>query len=73
MCYSLTMFQILKQTQGVRGSFIRLIKLGVDDYTVLVRSSDDGRLHHRYVGPDFSKAEEVFTSESERISRLVDV
>jgi hypothetical protein len=61
------MFEILKQTDGLRGSFVRLIKMGVDDFTVLIRSSDDGRLHHRYVGPDLRKAEEIFTSESDKI------
>lgn len=63
------MFQIIKQTEGVHGSFVRLIKLGTDDFTVLLRASDDGRFYHRYVGPDSAKAEEVFTIESQRISR----
>ncbi len=52
---------------------MRLIKLGADDFTVLVRASDGGRIYHRYVGPDSSKAEEVFISESERISVRVDI
>ena len=66
------MFQILKQTDGLRGSFVRLIKMGVDDFTVLIRSSDDGRFHHRYVGPDLIKAEEIFTSESDKLLFNVD-
>ncbi|MGC8658917.1 MAG: hypothetical protein ACP5U1_07560 [Desulfomonilaceae bacterium] len=63
------MFRIIKQTQGVRGSFVRLIKLETEDFTVLLRGSEDGRLYHRYVGPDSTKAEEVFTLESQKISR----
>ncbi|MFA6220882.1 MAG: hypothetical protein WC647_01065 [Desulfomonilaceae bacterium] len=51
---------------------MRLIKMGVDDFTVLIRSSDDGRFHHRYVGPDLIKAEEIFTSESDKLLFNVD-
>ncbi len=73
VCYSLCMFQILKQTEGVRGSLVRLIKMGADDFTVLYRASSDGRIYHRYVGPDSTKAEEVFILESEKILGRVDV
>ena len=67
------MFQILKQTEGVHGSFVRLIKLGTDDFTVVLRASNDGRIYHRYIGPDPNKAEEIFAMESERISLKCDV
>jgi hypothetical protein len=66
------MFEILKQTDGIRGSFVRLIRLGKDDLTVLVRSSGDGKIQHRYVGPDSSKAEEVFNLESQTLLRRID-
>ncbi|MDD3471874.1 MAG: hypothetical protein AB7V04_12305 [Desulfomonilaceae bacterium] len=61
------MFEIQKQKEGVRGSFVRLVKLSSEDYTVIVRSPDDGRLLNRYMGPDLSKAEEVFVSEVEKL------
>ncbi|MGC8602442.1 MAG: hypothetical protein ACP5VS_01995 [Desulfomonilaceae bacterium] len=51
---------------------MRLIKLGNDDFTVLMRAPADGRIYHRYVGPDSTKAEEVFIAESQKISRGVD-
>jgi hypothetical protein len=73
VCYSSIMFEILKQTDGVRGSFVRLIRLGADDLTVLIRSAGNGRIQHRYVGPDSSKAEEVFNLESERILRHIEL
>jgi len=57
------MFQIEKEAAGKRGSFVKLVKLDSDDYSVIVRSSEDGRLHHRYLGPDLAKAEEIFNFE----------
>ena len=57
------MFEIVRQTTGEKGSFVRLIKLDSEDYTVIVRLPEDGRLHHRYMGPDMVKAEEVFRQE----------
>lgn len=67
MWYKGVMFEIQKQKEGVRGSFVRLVKLSSEDYTVIVRSPDDGRLLNRYMGPDLSKAEEVFVSEVEKL------
>jgi hypothetical protein len=61
------MFEIAKQKEGIRGAFVRLVKLSSEDYTVIVRSPDDGRLLNRYNGPDLSKAEEVFNSEVEKL------
>jgi hypothetical protein len=61
------MFEIQKQKEGMGGSFVRLVKLSSDDYTVIVRSPDDGRLLNRYMGPDLSKAEEVFNSEIDKL------
>lgn len=57
------MFEIVRQTTGEKGSFVRLVKLESEDYTVVVRLPEDGRLHHRYMGPDIVKAEEVFHQE----------
>ena len=61
------MFEIEKQKEGVGGSFVRLVKLASEDYTVIVRSPDDGRLLNKYMGPDLTKAEEVFDSEIEKL------
>ncbi len=61
------MFEIEKQKEGIGGSFVRLVKLGSEDYTVIVRAPDDGRLLNRYMGPDLSKAEEVFNTEIEKL------
>jgi hypothetical protein len=66
--YLRVMYQITKQALGDLGSFVRLVKLDDDDYTVIVRRPEDGRLEHRYIGPDPAKAEEIFASEAERIS-----
>ena len=62
------MYQITKQTTGERGSFVRLIKFDSDDFTVIVRLPEDGRLHHRYMGPDQRMAEEVFSRETARLN-----
>jgi hypothetical protein len=62
------MFQITKQATGDRGSFIRLVKLDSDDYTVIVRLPEDGRLHHLYMGPDLVKAEEIFSQEAAKLA-----
>lgn len=61
------MFEIEKQKEGGGGSFVRLVRLGSEDYTVIVRLPDDGRLLNRYMGPDLSKAEEVFSSEIDKL------
>lgn len=61
------MFEIVRQTEGRRGAFARLVRLDADDYSVIVRLAEDERLHHRYIGPDWSKAEEVFRQESEKL------
>lgn len=61
------MFEIVRQTTGERGSFVRLIRLESEDYTVIVRMPEDGRLHHRYMGPDIAKAEEVFNQEMAKL------
>jgi hypothetical protein len=57
------MFQIAKQARGNRGSFVKLIRLDKDDFAVIVRAQSDVRLHHRYIGPDPAKAEEIFDTE----------
>ena len=46
---------------------MRLVKLSSEDYTVIVRAPDDGRLLNKYMGPDLSKAEEVFNTEIEKL------
>jgi hypothetical protein len=61
------MFQIAKHAEGIRGSFVRLIRLDSDDYTVIVRLAEDARLNHLYIGPDFAKAEEIFRLETEKL------
>ncbi|MGO9570445.1 MAG: hypothetical protein ACLP5H_23185 [Desulfomonilaceae bacterium] len=63
LCYITVMFQIAKQARGDRGSFVKLIQLDADDFAVIVRAPSDVRLHHRYIGPDSSKAEEIFSAE----------
>jgi len=57
------MFQITKQARGDRGSFVKLVQLDADDFAVIVRAPSDVRLHHRYIGPDPAKAEEIFNAE----------
>jgi len=57
------MFHVEKHAEGNHGAFVKLIQLDGDDFAVVVRSPSDGRLHHGYIGPDRSKAEEVFNSE----------
>jgi hypothetical protein len=57
------MFRIEKHAEGDHGAFVKLIQLNGEDFAVVVRSPSDGRLHHRYIGPDLSKAEEVFNAE----------
>ena len=57
------MFQVAKQARGDRGSFVKLIRLDTDDFAVIVRAPSDVRLQHRYVGPDPTKAEEIFSAE----------
>jgi len=61
------MFHIEKHAEGDHGAFVKLIQLDGDDFAVVVRSPSDGRLHHRYIGPDRSKAEEVFSSEVSKL------
>ncbi len=67
LCYINPMFQIAKQAQGDRGSFVKLIRLDPDDFAVIVRAPADVRLHHRYIGPDPLKAEEIFNAEVGRL------
>jgi hypothetical protein len=62
------MFEIVRQAIGEKGSFVRLVRLDSEDYTVIVRLPEDGRLHHRYMGPDMVKAEEVFQQEAGKLS-----
>lgn len=57
------MFRITKHAEGQRGAFVKLVHLDTDDFAVIVRSQSDGRLHHKYIGPDLSKAEEIFNVE----------
>ncbi len=58
------MFSITKQALGDDGAFVKLVQLDSDDFAVIVRFPSDVRLHNRYIGPDLSKAEEVFGSEA---------
>lgn len=67
VCYIRSMFEIMRQAEGSRGAFARLVRLDADDYLVIVRLAEDERLHHRYVGPDWSKAEEVFRQECDKL------
>lgn len=68
----MVMFSITKQAQGKRGSFVKLVQLDTEDYAVIVRPPSEGRLQHRYVGPDLSKAEEVFETEMVRLADTAD-
>lgn len=67
MWYIMVMFSITKQAQGKRGSFVKLVQLDTEDYAVIVRPPSEGKLQHMYVGPDLSKAEEVFETEAGRL------
>ena len=62
------MFSITKQAQGDDGAFVKLVQLDSDDFAVIVRFPSDVRLHNRYIGPDLSKAEEVFGSEASKFT-----
>ncbi len=62
------MFHVTKQALGDDGAFVRLVQLDSDDFAVVVRGSSDVRLHNRYIGPDLSKAEEVFNAEADRFA-----
>jgi hypothetical protein len=42
--------------------------LDADDFAVIVRAQSDVRLHHRYIGPDPTKAEEIFNAEVEKLN-----
>ncbi len=65
---SRAMFQVAKQTGGRKGSFVKLVQLESDDFAVVVRYPSDSRLCQRYIGPDFYKAEEIFSAEVEKIT-----
>jgi hypothetical protein len=62
------MFQIVKHAQGSKGAFVKLVHLDSDDYSVIVRLPEHGRLHHKYIGPDWTKADEVFQVEASRLN-----
>ncbi len=62
------MFHVTKQALGDDGAFVKLVQLESDDFAVIVRGSSDVRLHNRYIGPDLSKAEEVFNAEVGRFT-----
>lgn len=64
---SRAMFQVAKQTGGPKGSFVKLVQLESDDFAVVVRYPSDSRLHQRYIGPDFYKAEAIFRAEVDKI------
>jgi len=61
------MFRVTKHAEGGRGAFVKLIYLDSDDFAVIVRAPEDGRLQHLYIGPDSSKAEEVFAGEVRKL------
>ncbi len=61
------MFEVTKQATGYSGALVRLVRLDTDDYTVIVRLPKDARFHHRYMGPDLVKAEEVFQQEVKKL------
>jgi len=63
----MSMFQVTRNAEGGRGAFVKLIQLDSDDFAVIVRTPEDGRLQHRYIGPDLSTAEEVFASEVRKL------
>lgn len=60
------MFQIARHALGSGGAFVKLVHLESDDFAVIVRYPNDGRYHHRYIGPDFYEAEDVFLREADR-------
>ncbi len=62
------MFQITRQVQGKHGAFVKLAQLDSEDFAVIVRSPYDMRLHQRYIGPDLSKAEEIFNHEISKLA-----
>jgi hypothetical protein len=64
------MFQIAKQAEGIGGSFVKLVQLESEDFAVIVRVPRDSKLHQRYIGPDFMKAEEVFNQELMKVKSL---
>ncbi len=61
------MFTVTKHEEGPKGSFIKLVQLESEDFAVITRSPGDGRLHHKYIGPDVAEAEEVFQTEAGKI------
>jgi hypothetical protein len=63
------MFTVIRQALGDDGAFVKLVQFDSDDFAVIVRLSSDVRLHNRYIGPDLSKAEEVFGSEAGRFAQ----
>jgi hypothetical protein len=65
---SRAMFQVAKQTGGRKGSFVKLVQFESDDFAVVVRYPSDSRLCQRYIGPDFYKAEEIFSAEVDKIT-----
>lgn len=62
------MFRVIKQAEGEKGSFAKLVHLQSDDFAVVARYPGDDKLHHVYVGPDQVKAGEVFEAELAKIS-----
>jgi cell division septation protein DedD len=62
------MFRVTKQAEGDSGAFVKLVRLNSDDYAVVARYPGDDKLNHVYVGPDQSKAEEVFEAELAKIA-----
>lgn len=66
--YIRRMFHVTKQALGDDGAFVKLVQLDSDDFAVIVRGPSDVRLHNRYIGPDLSKAEEVFNAETGRFT-----
>jgi hypothetical protein len=66
--YISRMFRITKHAEGKRGSFVKLVHLDTEDFAVIARSPSDGRLHHKYIGPDLSEAEEVFDVEIAKLT-----
>ncbi len=65
------MFRIIKQTDATNGVFVKLVHLEGDDFAVILRASSDGKLIHKYIGPDSAKADEVFEAESAKLFSLV--
>lgn len=62
------MFTITKQVEGHKGAFVRLVQVEGDDFAVITRLPNDGKLQHRYIGPDLAKAEEVFQTEASKFT-----